>query len=125
MMNIKLFAGAMFLLPITGWAQVTQSSPTQSPSRVNTFHEQHFGGSFNPRMLKLSAAINLYRHLRDTVSSEPVKRLHAGDFVLVEASHGNWLAVCRGKSSTRFSSDTATYYVPKVALHWSRAYILL
>lgn len=79
----------------------------------------------NPRVTQLARATVLYRNLRDTTNSHPIKRLVPGDLVVVRAERAQWLVVSLAQSTTLFSSDTTTYYMPKTALKGSKTFIIL
>lgn len=107
------------LLPAVTWAQSQKQADSQPAI------EQTLSGSANAHITKLAQRTVLYKHLRDTLTHTYARRARVGDCVIVRASHPHWLTVQRAKSTTRFSADTTTYYMPLKALQGAQTYVLL
>ncbi|MBO0358456.1 hypothetical protein J0X19_10910 [Hymenobacter sp. BT186] len=69
----------------------------------------------NPHGLQLATSTVLYRQLRDTLTGCPASFLRPHDAVIIrQLAHQAWLkAVVRGTRNLHYSSNTATYCVPK------------
>lgn len=102
------------LMPFMATAQ--QPKPTPSPRLsdlgVGPPAEPVLLGTINPRILKLAVKSVLYRRLQDTVSGHPARVLRPGSFVVIPTGYSRWLEVRRARGPSKFSSDTATYYMP-------------
>jgi hypothetical protein len=107
------------LLPAVTWAQ------SQKQAEGQPTIEQPLSGSANVHILKLAQRTVLYKQLGDTLTNHYARTVRVGGCVIIRARKAHWLAVQRARSTTRFSSDTATYYMPLKALQGAQTYVLL
>jgi hypothetical protein len=102
--------------------------PARQVWAQDTLHiAQALQGIMNPQGLQLSTRTVLYRQLRDTLTSRPAKRLRPGDAVIIhQGAYPGWIKVVRGtRNLINFSSDTATYYMPKSGAIGAKSFILI
>lgn len=120
-----------WLLPFPAWAQGGNLPPVRRlPSKASTLParppvEQVLMGSVNVRILELAAPTYLYRHLSDSSRPHAAWELKRGHFVIVQKAYPHWLAVHLAVSSTQFSGDSTTYYIPVTATVGAKTYLVL
>jgi hypothetical protein len=115
----QLLALLCLLLPAVTWAQSQKQADSQPAI------EQTLSGSANVHIVKLAQRTVLYKHLRDTLTNHYARTVRVENCVIIRASNAHWVTVHRAQSTTRFSSDTATYYMPLKALQGAQTYVLL